>query len=341
MDNERKVSVIIPCYNAVKWLPKCFVSLAGQTIGIDNLELIFVNDASTDDGATWAMLTELERAYPESVIIIDMQKNRRQGGARNEALKYASGEYVAFVDADDWILDDLCERVYSAAKQHDADVVQFNHMLYFDDRGIMIENPLKMKAEVLTIKSVQERKAMLMSEKLTYGCWNKLYRRSLIEDTGVHYAEHCIYEEPLFVYPLLFALKRAVILPDCLYVYRQNNSGTMRSDMKERQTLMQHADVQLAVWNFMKSTPFMNEYSEEIKAYFLHTYLYEYLDFAKQRGMDIHWEEYRGLAETALKEVKPLALNRYNDIFVRQSVLYEIIRDGMDKKRLEKFYEEM
>ena len=91
----KKVSVIIPCYNAVKWLPKCFVSLAEQTIGIDNLELIFVNDASTDEGATWAMLSELERAYPESIMIIDLPQNRRQGGARNEALKYASGEYVA------------------------------------------------------------------------------------------------------------------------------------------------------------------------------------------------------------------------------------------------------
>ena len=180
-----------------------------------------------------------------------------------------------------------------------------------------------------------------MTEKLTYGCWNKLYRRSMLEETGVQFAEHCIYEEPLFVYPLLFVVKRAVILSDYLYVYRQNISGTMRNDMKDRQTLMQHAHVQLAVWNFMKKTPFMNEYSEEVKAYFLHTYLYEYLDFAKHRGMDVDWEDYGGLAETALMEVNPLVLNRYKDIFVKQSVLYEIIRDGMDVKRLGKFYEEM
>lgn len=336
----KKISVIIPCYNAVKWLPKCFVSLAGQTMGMDNLELIFVNDASTDEGATWAMLSELEHAYPESIMIIDLPQNRRQGGARNEALKYASGEYVAFVDADDWINDNMCEKAYAAAKQYDADMVQFNHLLYFEGKGT-IENPLKMKDEVLTIHHADERKRMLMAEKLTYGCWNKLYRRSMIEEAGVEFAEHCIYEEPLFVYPLLFYVNRAVIRSDYLYVYRQNHSGTMRNDMKDRQTLTQHANVQLAVWDYMKMTPFMEEYGEEIKAYFLHTYLYEYLDFAKHRDMKINWDDYRKLAENALKEVQPLKLNRYQDIFVKQSVLYEIIRDGMDTARLERFYEDM
>ena len=67
----KKISVIIPCYNSVKWLPKCFMSLVEQSIGIDNLELIFVNDASTDDGQTWDMLKEMEKAYPESIIIIE------------------------------------------------------------------------------------------------------------------------------------------------------------------------------------------------------------------------------------------------------------------------------
>ena len=113
----KKVSVIIPCYNAVKWLPKCFMSLVGQSIGIDNLELIFVNDASTDDGQTWNMLNEIEKAYPESIIIIDLPHNRRQGGARNEGLKYASGEYIAFVDADDWVEAELFEKTYSRAKE--------------------------------------------------------------------------------------------------------------------------------------------------------------------------------------------------------------------------------
>ena len=105
----KKVSVVIPCYNAAAWLPKCFLSLAEQTMGMEDLELIFVDDASTDNGRTWEMLLLFERAYPDSVIVIRLEENRRQGGARNEALLYASGEYISFVDADDWVLPGLYE----------------------------------------------------------------------------------------------------------------------------------------------------------------------------------------------------------------------------------------
>ena len=93
------VSVIVPCHNAAKWLPQCFLSLVQQSIGMDALELIFVDDASDDAGETWALLEEFERAYPESIMIIHLEDNLRQGGARNVALGYATGEYLAFVDA--------------------------------------------------------------------------------------------------------------------------------------------------------------------------------------------------------------------------------------------------
>ena len=65
---------------------------------MSELELIFVDDASTDDGATYAMLQEFERAYPEQILVIHLEENMRQGGARNIALQYASGEYIAFVE---------------------------------------------------------------------------------------------------------------------------------------------------------------------------------------------------------------------------------------------------
>ena len=80
----KKVSVIVPCHNAAKWLPQCFLSLVQQSIGIDGLELIFVDDASDDAGETWALLEEFERAYPESIMIIRLEGNRRrpERGAR-------------------------------------------------------------------------------------------------------------------------------------------------------------------------------------------------------------------------------------------------------------------
>ena len=287
----KKVSVIIPCYNAVKWLPKCFMSLVGQSIGIDNLELIFVNDASTDDGQTWNMLNEIEKAYPESIIIIDLPHNRRQGGARNEGYNY-----------------------------------------YFENVGI-IPNKNEMDDEYFEIKSSDDRKKMLIMEKFTYGCWNKLYKRSMVINANTAFAENVIYEEPLFVYPLLFYANKLVKMADKLYIYRQNNNGTMRNDMKEKETLFQHSQVQLMVWEFMKNTSYFNEYYEEIKLYFLHTYLYEILDFAKQREITIDYERYVPLAKKALSEVKDITKSPYSAILVKQMALYKLIESGLTRQQ--------
>ena len=76
-----------------------------------------------------------------------------------------------------------------------------------------------------------------------------------MEKAGVHYAEHVIYEEPLFVYPLLFYGNRFEIMAEAFYCYRQNETGTMRRDMRQMETLQMHADVQFEVWHFMKQTP--------------------------------------------------------------------------------------
>lgn len=87
----KKVSVIVPCHNAAKWLPQCFLSLVQQSIGIDGLELIFVDDASDDAGETWALLEEFERAYPESIMIIHLEENLRQGRRPERGARLCDG----------------------------------------------------------------------------------------------------------------------------------------------------------------------------------------------------------------------------------------------------------
>lgn len=336
----KKVSVIVPCYNATKWLPKCFLSLVKQSIGIENLELIFVDDASTDAGETWAMLEEFERAYPESIMVIHLEENQRQGGARNVALQYASGEYLAFVDADDFVREDFLEKVYGRAIETDADVVQFEFYYYTDHTG-SVPSGRSVGAEIIEIETVEERKRFLMAEKITYGCWNKLYRRELVQQAGVKYATHVIYEEPLFVYPLLFYGSRFVIMDEALYYYRQNNAGTMRSDMKQTETLMMHANVQKQVWDFMKKTPFYETYYEEIKLYFLHTYFYETLYFAKQRGFEVTLELYLELAGTVKHEVVDYQKSVYAQMIPLQMELYHLSEKSVTQERLDAYIEKL
>ena len=337
---SKKVSVIIPCFNATKWLPKCFLSLVQQTIGIENIELIFVDDASTDNGETWNMLQEFECAYPESILILKLEENMRQGGARNIALQYATGEYIAFVDSDDFVTSEFLQVVYKAAHEHNADFVQFEYCYYTENLGVVSSNRT-ISPEVINITSSIERKQLLVSEKITYGCWNKLYRRSLIELANVSYAEHTIYEEPLFVYPLLFYANKIIILDNVLYFYRQNNIGTMRHDMEQENTLKMHANVQLAVWNFMKRTPFFHEYYEEIKLYFLHTYLYETIYFGKLRNFKISLSFFKQLEATVLKEVSDYNISIYSDLIPMQMKLYKKLGHDIDEFWLNNYIEQL
>ncbi len=336
----KKVSVVIPCYNAAAWLPKCFLSLAEQTIGMEDLELIFVDDASTDNGRTWEMLLLFERAYPDSVIVIRLEENRRQGGARNEALLYASGEYISFVDADDWVLPGLYETAYQRAKEYDADIVQFDHLYYTDQTG-EFRNPKGPEEAFFSIPSVEERKKFLLSETITYGCWNKIYKRALIQTAGVRFAEHVVYEEPLFVYPLLYYGNRFLVISDAFYVYRQNQKSTMHRDMKDDTTLKDHVAVQHAVWKFMKQTAFFEEYYEELKMYFLHTCFYEPLYFAGLRNMDISMERYRALEARIKKEIPDLNQSAYEALIPRQMELYRLAADGMTEEDFLRYMEKL
>lgn len=332
----KKVSVIIPCFNAVKWLPKCFLSLVEQSIGIDPLELIFVDDASTDDGQTWKMLQEFENAFPQSIVIIHLSQNMRQGGARNIGMSYATGKYIAFVDADDFVRKDFLEKVYQKAVDTDADIVQFGYYIYSEKQGI-IRKMNNRSIDSIRIESEQQRKDFLVSEKISYGCWNKLYSRNLVECSGAKYAEHVIYEEPLFVYPLLFCGNKFEILEETYYYYRLNDNGTMRKDMMDEKTLLMHADVQMQVWEFMKNTSFFNIYYEEIKLYFLHTFFFETLYFAKQRGFDVSMELYKTLVDVVKKEVSDYMFSEYRELIPRQMKLYQLASKNISEEQLAEY----
>ena len=116
-----ELSVIVPVYNMAKDgnLTYCINSLVRQTL--QSMEIIAVDDASTDDSLK--ILREFEKKYPGRVKAIASPENRRQGGARNLGLREAQGRYIGFMDADDWVVEDLYERMLEVAKRTGADVV--------------------------------------------------------------------------------------------------------------------------------------------------------------------------------------------------------------------------
>ena len=115
MGEMKKISLIMPVYNTADYLDISIGSVLEQTIGLDQIELIIVDDHS-DDGRTVEKLKEYESQFPDNIILILNDSNMGPGGCRNTALEYASAEYVFFLDSDDWIDRDAFECLYTAAK---------------------------------------------------------------------------------------------------------------------------------------------------------------------------------------------------------------------------------
>ena len=277
---EKLFSIIIPCHNSFQYLINCYKSLVEQTIGMDNLEIIFVDDASTDN--TLLLLQEMEKQFPESIIVIQLEENMRQGGARNIGLQYASGKYISFVDSDDWVDKEMYAKLSEIIYKYEPDIIKFSH-------DIVSENFVQLKTVrqdlngIFEVKDIEERRNLLLSEVLDYGCWNKVYKREFVERLCVKFAEHVVYEEPRFTYPLLFHIQRFYLLDEILYHYTFNRSGTMQKEIKFDKKLYNHVEVQAQTYDFVYEhldREALECYKEEIEAYFIKSYFCETILFA-------------------------------------------------------------
>lgn len=327
----KKVSVVVPCYNASMYLHKCVDHLLMQTIGLENMEIILVDDASTDDGQTWEIITDYERQYPEAVIAISLSENLRQGGARNVGVSYASGEYVVFCDADDWLMKEALEHLYHAALEQNADVVEFL-LKNVRDRDIEvceIETVLK-KNLLIDLDSEDNRNYFLMGtdKNLTLSSQKKLYRTSLIQENDIRFAEHLIFEEPSFVVPVKLCAHKWYFLDEVLYICYLSPESTSRSNWSDRK--WDNAKVWLYIIEDLRKRGALEKYHDEIEYLFAHWYLGLTLKSWGQKGYIVGVSELRQMQDT-VSELFPLILhNKYLVKEIRSDVWCEFILRIMD-----------
>jgi glycosyltransferase involved in cell wall biosynthesis len=273
MDGKIAVTVIIPCFNTSKTLRRCWSSLNEQTLGLEHLQCIFVDDASTDDGATWMMLQSIEAEAPKQVAILQLDQNMKQGGARNAAIPYATGKYLQFMDADDELTSDMLGKLYQLAEQHETDIIQFNHCLDIGGRRVPLQNS---KENGLHYVDESYRRQLLQGSLLTCGCTNKFYRMDFVRKAGVKFAEHCFYEEPLFVYPLFLYLKKYMTITDAPYIYYVHPGSTATSRLAS--SILDHPTVQFeTLQRCMEEIGLYQKYRDDIALYFFWSFIGETL----------------------------------------------------------------
>lgn len=272
-----KISIVTACYNAAEDVRKCWESLKRQTYGIENLECIFVDDASTDEGRTLNKLYEIEKEAPDNVVVVASDRNRGPGGAINIGISYATGKYLQIMGADDELSDDALERLWDIADKYDTDIIQYNHTLISD--GIRRINRVSLGNKLYDINDHNTRVEFLNATIVTYGCTNKFYRLDLIKKTNVMFAENVVYEEPLFVYPLFLYANRVYMCEEGFYYYYLHSGSIVTSRIGKN--LLDHPKVQLMVLkDCMLRKELYEEYRDVIACYFLWSYYCETLYFA-------------------------------------------------------------
>lgn len=316
---DKKVSIIVPCYNVEDYIDECVESLVSQTIGVDNIEIILVDDASSD--GTLDKLYSWEKKYSDSMIVVVCTKNGRQGCARNIGIEYASGKYISFVDSDDWISKYAYEALVGIAEKEDADIVQFR---YSGDKD-KIANTSSMDGKYRVFEAENQRKRLLLSDDvLNESCTTKLYKRDLILNSGVGFPEGVCYEEPLFTYPLKLYVNKVATTEEAFYYYRYNKNGTTAKDMSDLSTILDHVKVQMQLNDDLNRLENASIFQEEIDFHFIHSFYVSVFYFFAYRGVALTVGLFRYLAE----KVKTLVPNYesimyWNDKNIRDE--YEIV----------------
>ncbi len=257
-----KISVIIPVYNAEKYLNHCISSVASQTM--NDIEIIAINDGSTDNSLN--ILDELSLKYKGKLKIFD-KENGGAGSARNIGIENATGEFIKFVDADDYLKVDILEKMYNIAKEHKVSLVRGNYQT--------IIGPIKTIDKCSwsdlngnQIVDVENNKDYIITE--TPGIGNKLISRELIGN--LRFPEKTKWED-LEIMPVIIASSEKIFhMDEPVYNYRVNMNTTIKDFINKIPNILDIIRCLENVEKQMELRGMSEEYKNQIESlYILHT----------------------------------------------------------------------
>lgn len=222
-----KVSVIVPVYNVEDYLERCLDSLVNQTL--DDIEIIVVNDGSPDNSQ--AIIERYEKNYPNKVKGY-IKENGGLSDARNFGMPYATGEYVAFVDSDDYVDLTMYEKLYNEAKEKDSEVVVCGYFKV-DEKEKTMKSAQIGNMEFYD-QNPRERKEIL--EINAPYAWNKLVKRDLLERTKIQFPKGLLFEDICTMYPLLASANKVSKVNEELYYYIVEREGSITAQFDASKT---------------------------------------------------------------------------------------------------------
>ena len=256
-----KLSVIVPVYNTAGEgkLDFCLRSLVNQTL--QDMEILAVDDCSTDDSRE--VLQRYEKAYPGRFHAIYSPENRKQGGAKNLGLARAKGEWIGFIDSDDWITPDMYERMLKKAEETGADMVGCDYCLTAEHSmkvGQIVHNNRPEQTGVLD----HDKYASLILDSGSLVV--KIYRREIILGCSSRFPEGIFYEDNALGNTWMLRAKHFEYIPEPLYYYYQHDASTVHTITVRRcQDRMEAGRVMVSE---AKKYGYFEEYYKELECSF-------------------------------------------------------------------------
>lgn len=215
------ISVIVPIYNVEQYLGRCINSILKQTY--TNIEIILVDDGSPDGSPEICD----KFADEDSRIVVIHQQNQGLSAARNAGLKIANGEYVCFVDSDDYIDENMISILYTNMARYSAEISCCGHMDVYESGRIV-----KPRVNITEVFCTEEAlRIFLYTKKIDVIAWNKMYQRTLFD--GIGFADGKLFEDHFTIYKILERAKKIVNTTTPLYYYCKRSTsigGTAFSD---------------------------------------------------------------------------------------------------------------
>lgn len=255
------LSIIVPVFNmaAEGKLEYCLDSLVNQTI--TDYEIIAVDDCSTDNSLE--ILRSYEETYSSKFKVIASVDNRKQGGAKNLGLEQAKGDWIGFIDSDDWVTPDFYEKLLRSAEETGADIAGCDYHLTYEHSmkiGQVVHNNKPEQAG--SLNKEKYRSLILDSGSLVV----KIYKRHIIFDYPNRFPEHIFYEDNAISNSWMLRAKRFAYLQEPLYYYYQHDTSTVHTITKERcEDRMEAARVMVRE---AREFDYLEEYYPEIESSF-------------------------------------------------------------------------
>lgn len=273
-----KLSIIVPVYNMVAGgkLENCLNSLVNQDV--EDMEIIAVDDKSTDDSLQ--MLYRYSEKYGARFVTVASPENRRQGGAKNLGLTKAKGEWIGFIDSDDWISGDMFSKLLRKAEETGADIVGCDYLLTEEigkESGKVIE--INTADQTGVLDEEKYKKLLLNPGSMVV----KIYKRAVFEAQNIRFPEKMFYEDnAISVLPFMYA-KRFERVPEAMYFYYQNPNSTVHTISMAR--CEDRVKAMLIYKDECKNRGFYEKYKQEIDYKILElgyrNTLFSYLQAAK------------------------------------------------------------